>query len=283
MIILKRKLVFTAALVIVILFSGTIGSQFVGSVRGNPKQSTSPVLAMPEEYVNYTITRVNETFWAKIDGVYPIYLLRNSNDTVQCEIFDELPMVYPTPPGTTNISIRLNGTELPWSNYTEAYPDALHHTAIGDWPMILATISPVSDYFLLTIHYEHPLTIVNGSYLFLYDLNISPYLSPLSNSSEAYFTIRFETEVTNIRAYTTKSDSIWNDKNFTESNEAGAKSLTIHMNSVFNEPLEGDLVVMFSDLPDQGSREFWYWMIIFVLLVAIVILVGIVFRSRSPR
>ena len=283
MIMLKRKLAFTATLIVVILFPEIIGSQFVTSVMGNPEQSTSPVLAMPEEYVNYTITRVNGTMWAKIDGVYPIYLLRNSNDTVQCDAFDELPMVYPTPPGTTNISIRLNGKELPWSNFTEAYPDFLHHTAIGDWPMISATISPVSNHFLLTIHYEHPLTIINGSYLFLYDLNISPYLSPLSNSSKAHFTVRFETEGTNIRAYTTKSDSVWNDKNFIENNEAGVKSLTIYMNSVFNEPLEGDLVVMFSDLPVQGSREFWYWMVISGLLVAIGILVLIIFRSRSSR
>ena len=283
MIMLKRKLSFTAAFVVMILFSGTFESQFASSVKGNPEQSTSPVLAMPEEYVNYTITRVNGTFWAKIDGVYPIYLLGNSNDTVQCDAFNELPMVYPTPPGTTNISIRLNGKELPWSNYTEAYPDGLHHTAIGDWPMISATIGPVSDYFLLTIHYEHPLTIVNGSYLFLYDLNISPYLSPLSNSSEAQFTVRFETEVTNIRAYTTKSDSVWNDKNFTENNETSGRSLVIYMNSMFNEQLEGDLVVMFSDLPVQGSREFWYWMVISGLLVAIGILVVIIFRSRSSR
>jgi hypothetical protein len=108
-------------------------------------------------------------------------------------------------------------------------------------------------------------------------------LSPLSNSSKAHFTVRFETEVTNIRAYTTKSDSVWNDKNFTENSEASGRSLVIYMNSVFNEPLEGDLVVMFSDLPVQSSREFWHWMVISGLLVAIGILVVIIFRSRSSR
>jgi len=282
MIMLDRKLSITAVFVVAILFSGTLESQFVSSVKGNPEQTTSPVLAMPEEYVNYTITRVSGTFWAKIDGVYPIYLLRNSNGTLQCNVFVELPMVYPTPPGTTNVSIGLNGKELPWSNYTEAYPKELHHTAIGDWPMISATIGPVSDYFLLTIHYEHPLTIVNGSCLFLYDLNISPYLSPLSNNSQAHFTVRFETEVMDIHAYTTKSDSAWNEKDFTESIEDGERSLTINMNSVLNEPLEGDLVVMFSDVIEQGSGEFWHWMIILGLLAAIVLLALIIFRNRDP-
>jgi len=282
-IILKRKLAFTIALVAVLLFSEIIGSQLVGSVAGNPEQQTSSVLAMPEEYVNYTISRVNGTLWAKIDGVYPIYLLKQSNNTVQCDFFDELPMVYPTPPGTTKIRIKLNETELSWSNYTEAYPNDLHHTAIGDWPMIFATIRPTSNHFLLTIHYEHPLAIVNGSYLFLYDLNIISYLSPLSNNSKAHFTIRFETEVKDIHAYTTKSDSVWNEKDFTESIENGERSLTINMNSVLNEPLEGDLVVMFSDVIEQGSGEFWHWIIISGLLVAIILLTWIIFRNRGPR
>lgn len=269
-----------ASFVAVLFLLGTIGSQFFESVKGNPDHAISPVLAMPKEYVNYTITRINGTFWAIIDGSYPIYLLRQQNGTGQCDISEELPMVYPTPPGTTNITLRLNGTALPWSNYTEAYPGNLHHTAIGDWPMIFAMIRPVSDYFLLSIHYEHPLTIVNGSYLFLYDLNIAPYLSPLSNSSVATFTIHFDTEVANIRPYTTKTDSIWNKKDFSKTNESGIETLTIIMNSVLNEPLEGDLIVMFSDTPDQSLRGFLPWIVILGTLLTIVVLVAIIFRNR---
>jgi hypothetical protein len=66
---------------------------------------------------------------------------------------------------------------MSWSNYTQIYPEALHHTAVGDWWMIYSNLENVSDYFELKIHYEHPLEMINGSYLFLYDLNISPYLS----------------------------------------------------------------------------------------------------------
>lgn len=280
---MKRKPAYTAALVIAILLFDIVGSQYLRSAEGNPDQTTSPILAMPEEQVNYTITRVNGTLWAKIDGTYPIHLLTSTNETDQCKILYDLPMVYPTPPGTVNISIRLNETELPWSNYTEAYPNELHHTAIGDWPMIFSIIRNVSDYFLLTIHYEHPLMIVNGSFLFLYDLNISPYLSPLSNSSKAIFAVRFETEVVNIRAYTTKTDDIWIGKDFTESIEDGAKTLTIQMNSLLNEPLEGDLVVMFSDMQDHSSREFWLWLVILGLLLTIGLLATIVLRNRNPR
>jgi hypothetical protein len=85
-------------------------------------------------------------------------------------------MVYPTPSDTTNIHVKMNETELDWSNY----PHDTHHTAIGDRSMIYCVIAPVSDYFVLKIHYEHPVQLINGSYLFLYDLNIREYLSDWS-------------------------------------------------------------------------------------------------------
>ena len=261
------------------MFSLATETQVLISANANPEQSASIVLAMPEEYINYTITRVNGALWAKIDGTYPIHLLNASDDAQQCAV-DELPMVYPTPPGTTNIHVKVNGTELAWSNYAQVNPSSLHHTAIGDWQMIYCVVSPVSDYFLLTIHYEHPLEVVNGTYLFLYDLNISPYLSPLSNNSTAYFKVRLETAYSNVRAYTTETDSVWNPKNFTLSSEDGVDVVSIQMLSVFGEPLAGDLVVMFNDSSVQVPEEFLYWLIIVPVLVAAGLLVAFVYRKR---
>lgn len=189
-------------------------------------------------------------------------------------------MVYPTPPGTTNIHVKVNGTELAWSNYTEVYPNILHHTAIGDWAMIYCVVSPVSDYFLLTIHYEHPLAVVNGSYLFLYDLNISPYLTPLSNSSTAYFTVRFETAVSEIRAYTAWTDTVWNQKDFTLSSEGDVETVTIQMRSVLDEPLAGDLVVMFNDSSSQVPEELPYWLIVVPVFVVAGLLAAVVYRKK---
>jgi hypothetical protein len=261
------------------LLSELAGVQLVNFTAGESEGWSLPVLAMPEEYVNYTITRVNGTFWAKIDGTYPIHLLNESDDEVQCAVPSELPMVYPTPPGTTNIHVRLNGTELTWSNYTEAYPYETHHTAIGDWPMIYCVISPISDYLLLTIHYEHPLAVANGSYIFLYDLNISPYLSYWSNSSTAYFTIRLETTSSNIRVFTTETDSDWNTKNFTLSTEGSAKIVSIQMRSELSKPLAGDLVVMFTDSSAQVPDEFPYWTII-PLLIVVAVMAVIIYRKK---
>jgi hypothetical protein len=278
----KKKQALIAALVLVLIFSAATETQVLISAAADPEQPASIFLAMPKEYVNYTITRVNGTLWAKIDGTYPIQLLNAPNGAEQCSV-DELPMVYPTPPGTTNIYVKLNGTELVWSNYTQAYPGSVHHTAIGDWPMILCVISPVSSDFLLTIHYEHPLEIVNGSYLFLYDLNISPYLSPLSKSSTAYFKVRLETAHQNVRVYTAESDSVWNPKNFTLRSEDGLDVVSIQMRSVFGEPLAGDLVVMFNDSSAKVPEEFPYWLVIAPVLVAAGLLIALVYFKKRKR
>jgi hypothetical protein len=255
-----------AVFIFTLLVSAATG--LANHAKANPDTSTLPVLAMPEEYVNYTITRVNGTLWAKIDGTYPLRILTSCVPT-------ELPMVYPTPPGTTNIHVKVNGTELEWSNYDYD----THHTAIGDWSMIYCVISPVSEYFLLTIHYEHPLAAVNGSYLFLYDLNISPYLTPLSNSSAAYFTVRFETAVSEIRAYTTWTDSVWNPKGFALSD---AETVTSQMRSVLGEPLAGDLVVMFKDSSAHFPEEIPQWLIVVPVFVVAGLLAVIIYRKKRP-
>ena len=260
-----------AAFIFALLLSAAAG--LADSAEANPDSETLPVLAMPVEYVNYTITQVNGTLWAKIDGTYPLHILSESDGAASC-VPDELPMVYPMPPDTTNIHVWVNGTELAWSNW----PHDTHHTAIGDWSMIYCVVSPVSEYFLLTIHYEHPVEVVNGSSLFLYDLNISPYLTPLSNSSIAYFTVRFETEVSGVQAYTTWTDSVWNPKDFTLSSEGDVKTVAIEMRSVLDEPLAGDLVVIFNSL--QVPEEFPYWLVAVPVFVVAGLLAAMVYRKK---
>jgi hypothetical protein len=276
----KGKTAVTVALVFALFFTAATGTHVVDLAVGNSDESGLPVLAMPVEYVNYTVASVNGTLWAKIDGTYPIYIL-NESDGGECAEVSELPMFYPTPPGTTNIHVWVNGTELAWSNYTEAYPSARHHTAIGDWPMIYCVVSPVSDFFVLTIHYEHPVAVANGSRLFLYDLNIADYLTALSNSSTAYFTVRFENAVSDVHAYTTWTDSDWNQKNFTLSNEGGVDVAAIQMHSVLGERLAGDLVVMFNESSPQVPEEaFPYWLIAVPVFAAAGLLAAMVYRRR---
>jgi hypothetical protein len=189
-------------------------------------------------------------------------------------------MLYPTPPGTTNIHVRVNGTELNWTNYAENDASATHHTAIGDWRMILCVLTNTSDDFLLTIHYEHPLEVVNSSYLFLYDLNINPYLTPWSSNSTAYFTVRMETAASDVRVYTTETDTVWNPKNFTISREGTTDVVSIQMYSELSQPLAGDLVVMFSG---SSTEAFPYWIIIVLLFVVGSFLAVIAYQEMRRR
>jgi hypothetical protein len=181
-------------------------------------------------------------------------------------------MVYPTPPGTTNIHVALNETELDWSNYTQAYPTALHHTAIGDWPMINCTINPVPDYFALKIHYEHPLAMINESYLFLYDLNIGPYLSPQSPNSTAYFNIRAEVGILDLKAYTTETDIAWNPISYATSYENTTQVVTIRIQSDYSKPLLGDLVITFNY---DETPVFPSWTTLVTASIASVTVIGV--------
>lgn len=84
-------------------------------------QSTLQSISMPEEYVNYTVSMVNGALWATVDGTFPMHIPLEW-------ICQELPMLYPTPQGVTNISLEVDGQKVDYSNYTQAYPDMLHYT-----------------------------------------------------------------------------------------------------------------------------------------------------------
>ena len=275
---------------------GTPDPSYVPPTEPPPDGSTYPLVAMPEEYINYVICHVNGSLWAKIDGTYPLHKVFGAGDVFKLDdieyavLSNELPLVYPTPPGTTNISVIMNETELNWSNYTQTHPEALHQTAIGDWSMIYCKINHVPDYFILKIHYEHPVPMINGSCTFLYDLNISPYLSPWCPKSTAYFNIRMETNYTNFLTYTVGSNGTWNPVNHTITKEDIAEIVSIKITSEYHKPLLGDLVVTFTEAiePVQQSGflgtglpvEYGY-VIVSAIVIAIVAIAGYLSLKRK--
>ncbi|NLB76620.1 MAG: hypothetical protein GX799_09180 [Crenarchaeota archaeon] len=106
-----RKKAIALTFILAFLISTLTGSLFVKPATANLDVS-SPNLSMPVEYINYTITSINGTLWAKIDGDYPIYLLKQ----LDCRFNRDLPMVYPMPLQTTNISLSLDNKQVSWSN-----------------------------------------------------------------------------------------------------------------------------------------------------------------------
>ena len=150
--------------------------------------------------------------------------------------------------------------------------------------MINCTITPIPDDFVLKIHYEHPLEAINGTYLFLYDLNISPYLSPANPNSTAIFTIHTPTDYPIARAYTTGLDSAWKPKNYTIAQEGTSETVTIEMFSEYGKPLAGDLVVTFSDLTAQTIPQRSPWIIIpLFIIVALIALIAYRKKHRHKQ
>jgi hypothetical protein len=236
-------------------------------------QNSGTILAMPEEYLNYTISDINGTIWAKVDGQYPMHITNG--------IDQGLPMLYPTPPNTINIHVLLNGLELNWSNYSSVDPTASHHTDIGDWQMIYCLLNLLPSDFVLEIHYEHPVQIINGSYTFLYDLNISPYLSPSSARSTAHFNIqlvRLPANASTLTVFTTGSDNGWSRVNFTSSINPTTEIAAFNIVSEYNQTLPGDIAMV---LNSSTVPEFPTWT---MLPLIITITLGLVVSGkRNPR
>ena len=242
--------------------------------------TTQTLISMPQEYLNYTISNINGSLWATVDGVYPMHI---SPELVGHEI----QMMYPTPTGTTgDIRIDLDGQEVSWSNYTQTNPAAFHYTYLGEWPMINCAILPASADFVMRIHYQHPIMQANGSCLFLYDLNINSYLSNLSSSSTATFNVRFETNCSNIQVYTVPSDSsIPRDSTktpviFVTTYGNNTQTVTFNIISDYSKSVPGDELITFEDSQAQVP-EFPSWVILPICMIMALMAVMIVRRKNA--
>ena len=122
--------------------------------------------------------------------------------------------------------------------------------------MIYANLENVSGSFELKIHYEHPIEIVNGSNLFLYDLNISPYLSASNPKSTAYFIVTFLDSTPNVHVFTTPSDGVLNPVDFNFRTQNQTLQVDFAITSEYSKPLLGDIIVSFNaDPPAKPSNE----------------------------
>lgn len=233
-------------------------------------------IAMPIEYINYTVSQVNGSFWASVEGVYPMQV-------TQAMVGQELQMVYPTPPGTIDVSLELDGQAIALSNLTKVEPYMVHYTYLGDWSMVLFSFKPPSSNFTLTIHYQHPITELNGSYAFLYDLNIGTYLSNSSSQSVAHFSVTFPSNCRDTNVYSVPGDRspIRNNAitpiSFAQNAGNGFESMVFEVVSGYGLPLPGDQLVTFKATPSQVP-EYPAW--VAILLALMVALTIKVFRRR---
>lgn len=244
-----KQMALATALVVALLTSALGSVAFYSSTSANPSGEL-PLITMPIEYVNYTIADVDGELWAKINGTYPINLIKTGGSSFN----GVLPIAYPMPPNTKNIHVTVDDKELDWTT-TDSQ---LHQTAISNWSMIYCSIDNVQDSFMLKIHYEHPIEKVNASYIFLYDLNISPYLSTESPQSTAYFAFRFQTNISDVHVYTAppeSSQSQWQGKDFTMTEEGSFEVVFVEMHSRYDEALTGDIAVVFAAADESPVNQ----------------------------
>jgi hypothetical protein len=120
--------------------------------------------------------------------------------------------------------------------------------------MVYSNLENVSDNFELKIHYEHPVETLNGSKLFLYDLNISPYLSVSNPKSTAYFTVTFLGNASNVHVFTTPSDGVLNPVDFSSKTQTQTSRVNFTITSEYSKPLLGDIIVSFN--ADSPAKPF---------------------------
>ena len=135
--------------------------------------------------------------------------------------------------------------------------------------------------------------LMNGSYTFLYDLNISPYLSPWSNKSTAHFNIRFETDYTDLQANTIATDGTLNSVDYTVTKATAAETVSLQVVSEYSKPLLGDLLISFNEGNESeqtnsgflGSslRTEYGYALVAVILITVVAVVLVFYRRRLKK
>ncbi|MEM0253453.1 MAG: NosD domain-containing protein [Candidatus Bathyarchaeia archaeon] len=245
----------------------------------------NPLVAMPREYINCAICLIGSETWARVEGVYVMRKIFGAGERFHVNsheylvLSDELSMAYPMPPKSRNISIKIDGLTISWSNYTEINPQALYLTALGKWPMIRFKIDKTPNNFTLRVYYEYPLSKVNGSYIFLYALNVSPYLTPWSPNSTAILTIRMETPYEDLGVYLVSPTGIWHPLNYTIMDESGVKSIRLQLVSEYPNPIQGDIVIKFTTMTQQN----WLWIIVVITVIAITTALAYMLKQRFGK
>jgi hypothetical protein len=90
-----------------------------------------------------------------------------------------------------------------------------------------------------------------------------------------------DANVSNLEAYTTETDSVWNPIDYTVSQEGATEVVAVQMYSEYDKPLLGDLVIMFSGT-EAETAESALWVIIPLIVVA-ALLVFIIYRRKHLR
>lgn len=216
--------------------------QFCKFATANP--IPFPIIAMPEEYINATISPDEEGIvYAEVNGLYPFYNAGYENVT----------MYYPVPPGSGEILVMMNETSLEWS-----YSDKNYSTVVGDFPMIEWVIKPVPKSFEIRTRYYY-LVPKDGIYSFLYAMGTGRYFYTYAKETTAYVSINISKKIapteSSIDVYTIWYDKetgkwLWKKWNYTIVAKDNTWLISLKVSGWFG-PLINDLLVTINpSIPD---------------------------------
>lgn len=227
---MKLKVVSTA-------FLSLLLSIAIASVNANPVMIDDIIYFVGED-INATISHAGPVVQANVNGTY-VFWAPGTPPT-------EATMYYPVPSSASNISVKIDETTLAW-NWNNTHYD----TVIGDYPFINWTITLVPNSgFTISVHYEHPVPLIEGKYKFLYAFgtarltrfkycpaNITTYISKDVAHTEDDIDVYLVTPQLEPAYYTmTSLDEVWKVR-YTEENTTGTKDFLITIKK--NPPVGG--------------------------------------------
>jgi hypothetical protein len=170
------------ALTLCMIFLAPMELQMSNVANGYPLLEIPPKVNVSEMNANATISKVNGTLWVKIDAEYKMHTVYAYGDSYLAEnygmglvLYPESPYVmvtvtqdileahYPVPLDATNISVKLNGEEAGVQQDTHGY----FHLFDANLPEMNWTVSPVPHDFVVTVHYEQPVSETTEAYAYL--------------------------------------------------------------------------------------------------------------------
>ena len=232
--------------------------------RSNPIPINTNLLWLQSENMTIEVSPNNNGYAAEVRGVYPFQLSGIAeNATVLEELREEarseMTMMFPVPPNSENISVKIFDENISWEWADNEYP-----TELGNFPMIkwifripenmITTTNygggwVVSSNFTLVVEYAHSIPLENGGYTLLYALGTGMYLGAYNywkGQASAYIDTKFPEEVKIVEAKLTTFDNHYPPEfNIDEENNRVTMTKLLIGNT-------GDYVVEFTAPPRRG-------------------------------
>jgi hypothetical protein len=241
----------------------------VPSTQANPVPY--PVIRMPYEYINTSITITDTGAHARVNGTYPFENIGYQN----------ISMSYPLPSDATNVSVYVDQKVVSWW-----YTGQTYASIFGDLPVINWTISPAPSNFTVEVDYEHSVPLYDQNFTYFYAMGT--WKNVYAKQMTAYVTADITEEFTNenktlsIHSYeilfnSTNQEWIWKPLECTVSGANATFHVSATVHSDMFAPINGDFLLTFKT---EGTTPEFSLLLISSLLIISALLATIIYKRK---